>query len=53
MNRIFKSVYDHQKIVLNIPNSGLLILRDKGGPPEKVTFEIVTQGTTRFYRPVM
>ena len=41
---IDESVYYHDKIILKIPNCGLLILRDRGNPPDKVTFEILTPG---------
>ena len=40
---------DKRKITLHFPRSGLLVLRNKGNPPEKVTFEIRTPGGTVSY----
>ena len=37
------------KIVIRIPHSGLLILRDVGSPPEKVLYEIQTPGGSVSY----
>ena len=38
------SDYGHESIILSFPHSGLLVLRDKGTPPERVLFEIRTPG---------
>ena len=37
------------KLTIRLPRSGLLILRDRGKPPEKMTFEIVTPGGSVSY----
>ena len=41
---IDKSTHDHDRIVLEIPYSGLLVLRKRGNPPDSVTFELRTPG---------
>ena len=43
------SVKTHGKLVIKMPKSGLLVLRDKGNPPEKVLLEIETPGGNVLY----
>ena len=35
---------DHYGIIIRLPRSGLLVLRDKGAPPERVTITLQTPG---------
>ena len=39
---IDSSISSHDRIVIDLPITGLLVLRDKGNPPEHITFEIHT-----------
>ena len=41
---IDNSTYEYDEIIIEIPHSALFVLRDKGNPPERVRFRIITPG---------
>ena len=51
---IDENEHGHDKITLDIPYTGLLVLRDKGAPSEKVTLEVRTPGgSVSYFAPVI